>query len=90
MKFEKSSFDLEKNDEHESFNDDKSNANAKLNTNAKSNANANNPSDNMNENENQTDSAKNFQKKENAMTKIVRDEQTKSNSKNDWEEFFYF
>ena len=82
MKSEKSFFDFEKNDEHESFDDNESSANA--------NASASNSSDDMNENKNQTDSAKNSQKKENAMTKIVRDEQTKSDSKNDWEEFFDF
>ena len=88
MKFEKSSFDLEKDDEQKNFDDEKlsanANANAKsnVNANAKSNANANNLFDDMNENENQTDSAKSFQKKENAMTKIARDEQKKSDSKN--------
>ena len=86
MKSEKSFFDLEKNDEHESFDDDKSNASAS----ASANANANNLSNDMNENEDQTDPAKDSQKKENAMTKIARDEQTKSDSKNDWEEFFDF
>ena len=81
MKFEKSFFDFEKNDEQKSFDDDKSNANVSVN--AKLNANANNFSDDMNENENQIDFAKNSQKKENAMTKIARDEQKKSDSKND-------
>ena len=52
MKFEKSFFDFEKNNEQKNFDDDK------LSANAKSDANANNFSDDMNENENQTDSAK--------------------------------
>ena len=81
MKFEKSFFDFEKNDEQKDFDDDESNANA--NASAKSDANANNLSDDMNENENQIDFAKNSQKKKNAMTRIVRDEQKKSDSKND-------
>ena len=48
-----------------------------------SNASENSSFNNMNEDKNQTDSAKNSQKKENAMTKIVDEESTKSNSKND-------
>ena len=85
MKSKKFSFDLEKDDEHESFDDNKSHMNdeSSANANAKSDANANNSSDDMNEDENQTDSAKSLQKKENAMTRIVRDEQMKSDSKND-------
>ena len=83
MKFEKLSFDFEKNDEHENFDDDELNANDKSNASAKSDANANNPFDDMNENEDQTDPAKDPQKIEDAMTKIARDEQTKSDSKND-------
>ena len=72
MKFEKSFFNFEKNDEHKNFDNDKSNANnefvdanasANANANASENANANNFSDDINENENQTDFAKNFQKK---------------------------
>ena len=85
MKSKKSFFNFEKNDEHKNFDNDKSNANTNTNTNNKSNANANanNLFDDMNKNENQIDSAKNSQKKENAMTKIARDESTKSDSKND-------
>ena len=70
IKSEKSFFDLEKNNEHKNFDDDKSNANNKSNANdesnasAKSSANANNFFDDMNENENQIDSAKKSQKKE--------------------------
>ena len=92
MKSKKSSFNLEKNDEHESLDDDESSANANAsanantsanaNANASANASANNPFDDMNKDENQTDFAKNSQKKENAITKIVRDEQTNSDSKN--------
>ena len=87
IKFEKSFFDFEKNDKHENFDDDEFSANTKLNANANANANAsanaNNLFDDMNEDENEIDSAKNSQKKKNAITKIVRDEQTKSDSKND-------
>ena len=61
MKSEKSFFNFEKNDEHKSFDDDKSNVNDESNANA--NASANNLFDDMNENENQIDSAKNSQKK---------------------------
>ena len=70
MKSKKSFFDFEKNDENKIFDDDESSANK------------NNLFDNMNEDENQTDSAKNSQKK-NAMTKIVDEKSTKSDSKND-------
>ena len=87
IKSKKSFFDLKKNDEHKIFDDDKSSANANANASANANANAsasaNNLSDDMNEDENQTDFAKNSQKKEKTMTKIVRDEQTKFDSKND-------
>ena len=84
MKSKKSFFDFEKNDEHKNFDDDKSNANNK------SSVNESNLYNDMNENKNQIDYAKNSQKKENAMTKIVRDRSTKSDSKNDWKEFFDF
>ena len=84
MKSKKSFFDFEKNDKNKSFDDDK------LNANDKSNANENNSFDDMNEDENQSDFAKSFQKKENAMTKIVRSESKKSESENDWDEFFDF
>ena len=85
MKSKKSFFNFEKNDEHENFDDDESSANANANAsaNANANANANNSFDDINEDKNQTDFARNSQKKENAMTKIVRDESTKFNSKND-------
>ena len=84
MKLEKSFFNFEKNDEHENFDDDESNANNE------SSANANNLFDIMNENENQTDFARDSQKKENAMTKIVRDESTKFDSKTTEKSFFIF
>ena len=72
------------NDEHESFDDDESSANDEsVDANASANASANNPSDDMNEDGDQTNPARNSQKKKNAMTKIARDEQTKSDSKND-------
>ena len=78
MKPKKSFFDFEKNDENKNFDDDESNANK------------NNLSADMNEKENQIDSAKNSQKKENAITKIVDEKSKKSESKNDWEIFFDF
>ena len=46
MKWKKSFFNFEKNDEHKSFDDDESNANDE------SNENKNNSSDDMNEDEN--------------------------------------
>ena len=79
MKSEKSFFNFEKDDEHKSFDDDESNTNDE----SSANANASNLFNDMNEDENQINSAKNSQKKENAMTKIVRDESKKSESKND-------
>ena len=78
MKSKKFSFNFEKNDENENFDNDESNVDE------------NNSSDDMNENENQTDSAKISQKKENAMTRIVDEKSKKSESKNDWDEFFDF
>ena len=84
MKSKKSFFNFEKDDENKSFDDDKSNANDE------SNANENSLFDDMNEDENQTDSAKSFQKNENAMTRIIREESKKSESKNDRDEFFDF
>ena len=74
MKSKKLFFDFEKDDENKNFDDDKSSANDE------SSANENNFSDDINENENQSDSAKDFQKKENAMTRILRDESKKSES----------
>ena len=71
MKSKKSFFDLEKNDEHKNFDEDKSNANDE------SSANENNSFNDMNKNENQIDFAKIFQKKENAITRIV-DEKSKN------------
>ena len=53
MKSKKLFFNFEKNDEHENFDDDKSNANDE------SSAKKVNLSDDMNENKNQTNSAKN-------------------------------
>ena len=78
MKWKKSFFDFEKNDENKSFDDDKSNVDE------------NNLSDDINESENQTNSAKTSQKKENAMTRIVDEKSKKSESENDWDEFFDF
>ena len=71
IKSKKSFFDFDENDEKKNFDDDKSNANE------------NNLSDDINENENETDSAKNSQRKKDAMTKIVDEKSTKSDSKND-------
>ena len=78
IKSKKSFFDFDENDKNESFDDDESNANK------------NNLSDDVNENENQTDFAKTSQKKENAMTKIVDEKSTKSDSKNHSKIFFDF
>ena len=78
MKSKKSFFNFEKDDENKSFDDDESNASE------------NNFFHDMNENENQSEFARNSQKKENAMTKIVRNESKKSESENDWDEFFEF
>ena len=71
IKSKKSFFDFDKNDEKENFDDDESNANE------------NNSFDNVNKNENQTDFAKNSQKKENVITRIVDEKSKKSQSKND-------
>ena len=71
MKSKESFFDFEKNDENENFDDDESNVDE------------NNFFDDMNESEDQTDSAKIFQKKENAITRIVDEKSKKSESKND-------
>ena len=64
MKSKKSFFDFDENDENKSFDDDESKTNE------------NNLFDDMNENENETDSAKNFQKKKDIMTKIVDEKST--------------
>ena len=78
IKSKKSFFNFDENDENESFDDDELNANK------------NNLFDNINKNENETDSAKNSQKKENAITKIVDEKLTKFDLKNNWKEFFNF
>ena len=71
MKSKKSFFDFDKNDENKSFDDDELNVDE------------NNSFDDVNENKNEIAFAKNSQKKENAITKIVDEKSTKSDSKND-------